>query len=134
MCRGGNLGREHLKVGSKVMLSALFQSKPSPAAAAIRVREKRPERGTEGFVRMDQQRLVLESWGYTGFLARDYEGSRRAGEEVEIDCALAFNGKPLKFTCKAKLVRVDNESRKLVGAFIDMAPTARTKMAQVLGG
>ena len=83
---------------------------------------------------MDEQRLDLESWGYTGFLALDYDGSRRAGEEVEIACALAFKGKPLRFSCKAKLVKVDNESRKLVGAFVDMAPTARTKMAQVLGG
>lgn len=114
------------------MLSSLFRSKPSPAAA-IRMRDKRPERGTEGVIRLDEQRLRLESWGYTGFLALDYEGSRQAGEEVDIQCSLAFNGKPLKFSCKAKLVRVDSESRKLVGAFVDMEPTARTKMAQVLG-
>lgn len=114
------------------MLSNLFRGKSSSEAAPAGASNS-AERGTEGSIEIDQQTLDLESWGYTGFLALDYEGPRRAGEEVEIACALSFNGKPLNFSCKAKLVRVDEKTRKLVGAFVDIAPATRAKMAQVMG-
>ena len=111
------------------MLNLLRGSKraePAPAHA--------PERGTEGSIEIDDQKLVLESWSYTGFLARDYRGPRRAGEDLQVSCNLTFKGKPLSFSCRAKLIRVDRESRKLVGAFIDLDPAAKTRMAQVLAG
>ena len=51
-----------------------------------------------------------------------------------MSCKLAFKGKPLTFSCKAKLIRVDQESRKLVGAFVDLDPAIKARMAQVLAG
>ena len=96
---------------------------PAPAAP-------RPQ----GSVEIDGQSCSLESWSFTGFLATEYDGVLSAGDHVPVRCHLELGDQSFEIACQAKLVRVDPESRKLVGAFFDMPPTVRAKMVRLFGG
>lgn len=87
-----------------------------------------------GAVEIEGRPYQLESWSYTGFLAADYDGALAAGDHVPVRCLLKLGNRRFKVQCKAKLVRIDAQSRKLVGAFVDMPAAARAKMVRIFGG
>ena len=61
-------------------------------------------------------------------------GVLSAGDHVPVRCHLELGDQRFEIACQAKLVRVDPESRKLVGAFFDMPPTVRAQMVRLFGG
>jgi hypothetical protein len=84
-----------------------------------------------GKVEIDGRTYPIENWSYSGFLAGPYAGERKAGERVDITFTVEpDDGQAFAFACKAMMVRVDPEARKLVGAFVEMDAATRTKLAR----
>jgi len=83
-----------------------------------------------GTVEIDGQSYPVENWSYTGFLAGSYAGSRKAGDRVDIRFKVGTGGQTFEFSCEAMMVRVDPESQKIVGAFVDMEAGTKAKIAR----
>ncbi len=104
---------------------------------AERAKQAPPERRREdrkkvagGTVEIDGQSYPVENWSYSGFLATSYEGTRKAGDRVDIKFTVETGGQDFAFSCKAMMVRVDPSSKKIVGAFVDMEAGTRAKIAR----
>ena len=112
------------------MLGRLF-SKIDRKAPPERHCEPAPQ--SEGSVLIDGQAYPLVNWSQSGFLAKDYTGDRGAREKVEVTLSVMLAGNPFEFTTTAMFVRVDSESRKVVGAFVDMETSLKVEFARRLG-
>ena len=87
----------------------------------------------EGTVEIDGARYPLVNWSQSGFLAKDYSGDRGARDKAEVTLSVTLAGYPFEFTTTAMLVRVDRESRKAVGAFVDMETSLKVEIARRVG-
>ena len=82
---------------------------------------------------MDGEAFPLVNWSQSGFLAKGYTGDRSSQEKVEVTLSVTIAGKPYEFTTIAMLVRVDRESQKAVGAFVDMDTSLKVELARRIG-
>ena len=99
---------------------------------ADRRRESRKD-APGGMVEIDGRAYPVANWSHSGFLAGSYAGDRKAGDRVDITFTVEpGDGRTFAFTCKATMVRVDPEARKLVGAFVAMDAATRAKLARYL--
>ncbi len=112
------------------MLRNLFARRGRADAAPPDRRREGRVRAAGGTVEFDGQSYPVENWSYTGFLAGPYGGSRKAGERVDIRFSVDVGGQTFAFACAAMMVRVDPESQKIVGAFVDMDAGTRAKLAR----
>jgi hypothetical protein len=113
------------------MLNTLFArfGRTEEPAAGRRRETRRAAAG--GKVEIDGRAYPVANWSYSGFLAGAYAGDRKAGDRVDITFTVETGGgQTLAFACEAMMVRVDPEGQKLVGAFVDMDPATRTKLAR----
>ncbi|MDH3593248.1 MAG: hypothetical protein OEU09_00955 [Rhodospirillales bacterium] len=84
-----------------------------------------------GTVEIDGRAYPIVNWSYSGFLAESYAGDRKAGDRVDITFTVEpGDGRAFAFACKAMMVRVDPEARKLVGAFVEMDAATRAKLSR----
>ena len=118
------------------MLGSLFNrftsSKDDDATPLDRRREQRLP-VTDGKVEIDGESCPLVNWSYTGFLAEAYGGDHKAGDKVGVKVSVALGDGRFEFECPAMLVRVDKESRKVVGAFAEMETATRIEIARHFG-
>jgi hypothetical protein len=116
------------------MLSNLFSKiNRGEAQPANRRREAR-EDVPEGTVEIDGRTYPVANWSYSGFLAGSYTGDRKAGDRVDIKFTVDLgDGGTFYFACKCVMVRVDPETQKLVGAFVEMDAAMRAKLARHFG-
>ena len=125
--------RERLR---SIMLGSLINrftsSKGGDATPPERRRVQRLP-ATDGKVEIDGESCPLVNWSYTGFLAEAYGGDHKAGDKVGITISVAFGEGRFEFECPAVLVRVDQESRKVVGAFAEMDTATRIEIARHFG-
>lgn len=118
------------------MLGSLFNrftsSKDGDDAPQERRREQRLP-AIDGRVEIDGESCPLVNWSYTGFLAEAYGGAHKAGDKVGVTLSVALGDGRFEFECSAMLVRVDSESRKVVGAFAEMDTATRIEIARHFG-
>ena len=112
------------------MLRNLFGRSGGAEPAPTERRREHRENVPGGTVEIDGQSYPVENWSYTGFLAGSYEGTRKAGDRVDIRFTVETGGQDFAFSCKAMMVRVDPSSKKVVGAFVDMEAGTRAKIAR----
>lgn len=122
------------------MLGSLFTRFTSSKDEEVPRHQRREQRWvvTDGTVEIDGELCPLINWSYSGFLAESYGGFRRAGDKVDIVFSVALeDDEPeagrFEFECQAMLVRIDRESRKVVGAFFEMATATRIEIARHFG-
>ncbi len=118
------------------MLGSLFNRFASSKDDADAPPERRHEQRlpvTDGTVEIDGESCPLVNWSYTGFLAEAYGGEHKAGDKVGVKVSIALGDGRFAFECPAMLVRVDSESRKVVGAFAEMNTATRIEIARHFG-
>jgi hypothetical protein len=113
------------------MLGNLFaRFTRTEVSEADRRREAR-EDVPDGTVEIDGRAYPVANWSYSGFLAGCYTGDCKAGDRVDIKFTVHLrDGQAFEFACKAMMVRVDPESQKIVGAFVEMDAATRAKLAR----
>ncbi len=115
------------------MLGHLFGKRPEAEQKAPDQRRELRLPVSDGTVEIDGRPCPLVNWSYTGFLARNYTGDKRAGDKVTIAFSVTVGEGRCEFECLAMLVRVDRASQKVVGAFVDMDAATRAKIARYVG-
>lgn len=118
------------------MLGSLFKRFSSSNDGDDPPTEQRREQRlavTDGRVEIDGESCPLVNWSYTGFLAEAYGGDHKAGDKVGVKVSIALGDGRFEFECPAMLVRVDSQSRKVVGAFAEMATATRIEIARHFG-
>ncbi len=118
------------------MLGSLFKRFTSSNGGDDAPQDRRREQrlaATDGTVEIDGESCPLVNWSYTGFLAEAYGGERKAGDKVGVKVSIALGDGRFEFECPAMLVRVDSESRKVVGAFAEMDTATRIEITRHFG-
>ena len=114
------------------MLAKLFSKDKAEETPAERRREgRRPVQ--DGDVEIGGARYPLQDWSSSGFLAHGYDGEHETGQRVDIAISVRDGAQPVEFACKAILVRVDRDSGKLVGAFVELETALRVELARHFG-
>ena len=100
--------------------------------AAERRREERLA-NPEGYVELGGESFMLKDWSSSGFLAADYSGDLKPGDRVPIRVCVFLDDAENFFDCKAYVVRVDEESREIAGAFVEMDAEDRLAISLLFG-
>jgi len=99
---------------------------------AERRREDRVEH-TEGVIELNGESLPLVDWSSSGFLASGYSGDLEPGDRIPIRVCVVIEDVENFFDCKAIVVRVNEESQEIAGAFVEMDVEDRLAISLLFG-
>lgn len=85
------------------------------------------------FVTYGEHRLRVTDWSLGGFLVEDVpEELPDVGEELDIHCALPFQGFEVSFDCSCRIVRVDPARNAFAAQFVEIGERERELMSHFI--
>ena len=109
---------------------------PSEDAAPCDEKEESTQRRRElrdseatGTVTIEGEDFPLRDWSSSGFSITDCKREFKRNARVDIDFSVQHSEGSLGFACKAIIVRRDENSGEVAGAFVEMAREDRVAVA-----
>jgi hypothetical protein len=87
----------------------------------------------KGTVHIDGRAYPLKNWNTRGFRATSYYGERAAGDKIDIDFLVSFEGSQLEFSCQTTVMGIYPESGEFVALFIGLDADTRTAINRHFG-